>query len=96
MGALFGDVTPEPGEHRIEYGGTEPALVHVAKLATQEVERQKVKVLDAGGLLGELEGALPDDPRLLVAPEEEPQTSFAVFEESRDVLAEETRMQTSR
>ena len=96
MGALFGDVMPEPGEHRIEYGGTEPALVHVAKLATQEVERQKVKVLDAGGLLGELEGALPDDPRLLVAPEEEPQTSFAVFEESRDVLAEETRMQTSR
>lgn len=96
MDALFGGDTPEPGEHRVSYGGTEPALVHVAKIVSQEEAGQKFKALDAGGLFEDIEGVLPDDPGSLVAPEEEPQDSFALFDESQDMLSSETRKRTQR
>ncbi|MGN0071123.1 MAG: UvrD-helicase domain-containing protein [Atopobiaceae bacterium] len=96
VGALFDGTVPDPGTHRMDYGGTEPALVHVARISETEEAGQKVKTLDAGGILGDIEGVLPSEPSNLFATDGPDDATFDLFEEEEDALCATTYMRASR
>lgn len=94
LDALLPGGIPEPGEHALDYGGEEAGTLRVISVSGRGEEA----IADAGGSLPAVEGALAQDPSLIVGATDAGEASgaprpFVMYE--RDDAAERVASATS-